>query len=338
MSVCLCNLSADTVLELAAQNKLEVELASPDPTSLTADIALARKALGELANKLPNPLELLVGSAQNRRTTRDATYHVWGGPLPNNSFFALGEGVYVTSPELTLLQQANQLHQVSLCQMLGRYVGTWSPAKSTPNGRVERAPLTTFESLNAAISEVGHARGKNNLRLAMAYTSEGAASAPETSFQLALCLPPELNGLNILQPTMNYEVGLSSEARLLYPHDSIRIDLCWHDKKFGLEYQGKDHGNRLGADYARWFAARKEGYELWFVANDQLRDAAQMMHIGREVAERIGHDVDEILWPTQDELQDLLDVLAGLKHPKPLTFAQLREKRTELKKRQRPRA
>lgn len=335
MSVCLCNLSADTVLELAAQNKLEVGLASPDPTSFTANTALAREALGELAKELPSPLEFLVGSAQNRRPTRDAAYHVWRGPLPNNSFFTLGEGVYVTSPELTLIQQAGQLHQVSLCQMLGRYLGTWSPAKNAPNGQVERAPLATFESLNAAISEIGYSRGKSSLRLAMAYTCEGAASAPETSFQLALCLPPELSGLSILQPTMNYEVGLSSEARLLYPHDSIRVDLCWHDKKFGLEFQGKDHGNRLGEDYARWFAARKEGYELWFVANDQLRDAAQMMYIGREAAERIGHDVDEILWPTQDELQDLLDILAGLKHPKPLTRTQMRKRHAALKARSR---
>ncbi|MDO4798316.1 MAG: hypothetical protein Q4A01_09910, partial [Coriobacteriales bacterium] len=109
----------------------------------------------------------------------------------------------------------------------------------------------------------------------------------------------------------------------------IRIDLCWPQALFGLEYQGDKHGNQLGQDYARWFAAREEGYELWFVAKEQLESAVQMMQIGREVAKRIGCNVDMGLWPTEGELQDLLDTLAGRKHPKPVSYSERRRRRTK---------
>ena len=333
MSVCLCNLSADTVLELVAQRKMELVPASPDSSEFVADPALAQEALGELVTKLPKPLELLVGDPAQRRKVPNAACHVWKGPLPRNGVLALDEGVYVSSPEFTLLQQASQLHQANLCQMLGRYVGTWTPVEDKPSGQEERAPLTSFESLNEFLQGVGLAWGKASLKTAMAYTCEGAASAPETSLQLALCLPPELYGLGMSQPIMNYEVGLSTESRILYPHDSIRIDLCWRHKMFGLEYQGEEHGGRLGEDYARWFAAHNEGYELWFLAKEQLESASQLMHIARKVAGRIGERIDDRLWPTQDEFQDLLDTLAGRKHPRPLSHKDLRRRMKVLRAR-----
>ena len=333
MSICLCNLSADSVLELIAQNKLEVTPATPDLSSFSADPVMAGEWLGPIADLLPKPIELLVDDARKRRSAAGIVSHVWRGALPKDGILALDEDIYVTSPEFTLMQQSTQLHQAALCQMLGRYLGTWTPAKDAPNGQGERTPLTTFDSLNECLVRAGAVRGSQNLKLAMAYTCEGAASAPETSLQLALSLPPEFHGLGLMLPTMNYELDLSAGARRLYQRNSIRIDLCWRDALFGLEYQGKEHGNQLGDDYARWFAARMEGYELWYVAQEQLESAVQMRHIGREVAKRIGLDVKKMAWPTEGELQDLLDILAGRKHPKPVGRTELRRRHMELKAR-----
>ncbi len=47
----------------------------------------------------------------------------------------LNDEIYVTTPEFTLLQQSCQLHQANLCQMLGRYLGTWTPA---PNANAKQ--------------------------------------------------------------------------------------------------------------------------------------------------------------------------------------------------------
>ena len=333
MSICLCNLSADAALELVAKNKQEVTPAAVDLASLTADPDVARECLGKLAEKLPKPIELLVGNARQRRTDEGIACHVWQGALPGDGVLVIQENVYVTGPDLTLLQQATQLHQVKLCQMLGRYLGTWTPSEDSSNGQEERAPLTTFDSLNGFLRQVKGAKGAQNLALAMAYTCDGAASAPETSLQLVLSLPPEFYGFGLSQPTMNYKVDLSAEAKKLCSKKSIRIDLCWRGSRFGLEYQGSDHGGKLGEDYARWFAAREEGYELWFVAKEQLESKAQMNYIGHEVAKRIGYEPGKMAWPTEDELQKLLDILAGQENPKPLSRAELRKRRKQLRAR-----
>ena len=331
MSICLCNLSADVALELIAQKKQEVTPTAVDLTSLTSDPEVAKECLGSFAEKLPQPIELLVGDRGKRcRAGKGVACHVWQGALPGDGVLALKEDVYVTGPDLTLLQQATQLHQVKLCQTLGRYLGTWTPSKDSLNGQEERAPLTTFDSLKGFLRQARGMKGTQNLVLAMAYTCDGAASAPETSLQLVLSLPPEFYGFGLSQPTMNYKVDLSAEATNICSKKSIRIDLCWRGSRFGLEYQSKDHGDKLGDDYARWFAARKEGYELWFVAKEQLENAAQMSYVGREVAKRIGCDAAEMTWPTKDELQDLLDILKGQENPKPLSRKEIQKRRKKL--------
>ena len=336
MSICLCNLSADTALELAAKKELELTPATPDLSSFSANPDAFDSCKGSFVEGLAKPIDILVGGAKERRRVgASAACHSWTGALPKGSILALNENVYVTAPEFTLLQQANQLHQVKLCQMLGRYLGTWTPSENSSTGQEERAPLTTFDSLKHFLSDVGSARGIQNLRLAMAYTCDGAASAPETSLQLMLSLPRGLYGFGLAQPTMNYRVDLSAEARKLCSKDFIRIDLCWRKSKFGLEYQGKGHGDKLGEDYARWFAARMEGYEMWFVAKEQLEDAAQMRYIGREVAARLGYDVDNMSLPTEEDLRELLDILSGSKNPKPLNRKELRSRHLEFRNRRR---
>ncbi len=174
MSICLSNLSADIVLEHIAQSKVEIGPASPDPSSFVADPAAVESVLGDFADKLPRPIDVVVNDAGRRRHAADVACHVWNGSLPRNSVFALSEGLYVSSPEFTLAQQSSQLHQAVLCQLLGRYLGTWSPKEGAPKGQCARAPLTSFEDIKAFLAEAGRFRGKDNLKLAMAYTCEGA--------------------------------------------------------------------------------------------------------------------------------------------------------------------
>lgn len=60
MSLCLCNLSADTILELMAQNGAELEPAGSDLTTFSADSEMAISLLGSYFDELPKPIELLV--------------------------------------------------------------------------------------------------------------------------------------------------------------------------------------------------------------------------------------------------------------------------------------
>ena len=332
MSICLCNLSADVALEALAKEGRELEPAETDTSAFVGDTKAVASALGDFADRLPRPLDVLLGSAKERRTSHDVACHVWQSSLPKGGVLRVHDGLYVTSPELTLLHQAFQLHQVNLCQMLGRYLGTWTP---TDGGQEERAPLTTLESLDGFLKSIKGVRGLHNLRLAMAYTCEAAASAPETTLQLVMSLPPELHGFNLPFPVMNYKVNLSTLGQRLCDKESIRIDLCWPNIKYGLEYQGEEHGQTMGEDIGRWYAARSEGYELWYVAKEQLASSMQMDYIGREVARRLGVVVNEDLWPTQGQLQDLLDLLLGRTHAVPLRAGELRELKAAVNRRRR---
>ena len=53
------------------------------------------------------------------------------------------------------------------------------------------------------------------------------------------------------------------------------------------------------------------------------------------VAKRVNADVDERAWPSEDEFQGLLDVLAGKAHPKPVGCAELRKRKAELLRKER---
>ena len=53
------------------------------------------------------------------------------------------------------------------------------------------------------------------------------------------------------------------------------------------------------------------------------------------VAKRVNADVDERAWPSEDEFQGLLDVLAGKVHPKPVGCAELRKRKAELRRKER---
>lgn len=50
------------------------------------------------------PVDLMVRSQESRSSGREARIHVWGGLLPVDSLFRLDEGLYVSGPELAVIQ------------------------------------------------------------------------------------------------------------------------------------------------------------------------------------------------------------------------------------------
>lgn len=87
------------------------------------------------------------------------------------------------------------------------------------------------------------------------------------------------------------------------------IDVCWPGIDMGLEYQGEDHGEQLGEDYARYYALDELGYQVFYVAKEQLRSADQMLYIAAKVARKLKARPGRTGWPEKDNLQMLLDLL-----------------------------
>ncbi len=328
--ICLTHGTADRLLEELSVSGAELHPSSLQAHDFTPHVGMMREGLDELLGAGEDLVNVLVGVGKDYRSRSDVACHRFYGELPPGSILHVEEGIYAASPYLNLLLEARDLHLVNLCCMLGRYLGTFSSVK--PEGDsdeiVKRAPLVHVDELSRYLSRFKSTAGTGSLREALRFTCENAASPQEVNLQLALCLPPSCNGFALKKPIMNYPIKLNGSDRRFYDADHIRIDLCWPEARFGLEYQGeKEHKDKMIQDIARWYAARNKGIELWFVTKEQLGDAAQMNFIAREVARRTRKRVNEWTWPTTDEVQQLLDVLKSGKWLNPGDRLRTRELR-----------
>ena len=318
--ICFSHGTADRVLERCAHEGIELEpVSSSVLEDFVSECVGTRETLDHLGIPLGESIELLVGKPSLRKYRGTIATHLLSQLPPEGSILRINEGIYVVSPELCLLQQASQLHPVNLCQMLGRYLGSSSPVQMD-NGvtrLAERPSLTDEERIASLLRGAKSRKGRGILLDAMAWTCSGAASPQETNLQLTLTLPPRFGGFGLNRPLLNETIELGEKARRLYPHGSVKVDLLLKEVGFGLEYQGKEHGDQLDEDYARFLAVHREGIELWFVANGQLRDAYQMSYIAEEIARRTGRRIGGLTWPTVNEVQWLLDVLSGVIIPRP---------------------
>ena len=317
--ICLTHGSADRLLEHCAVTGVELEPSELCPQDFRADASLAHEVLDGLYGTSTEWLNLLVGHQRDRRNSASVSSFCFEGRLPPKSILRYDEGVYVASPNFNLLLQSSQLHLVQLAQMLGRYWGTYSSEVDRDGFPIERAPLTTELELAHYLRGLKGLHGLTRLREAMRHTCASAASPQEVNLQLLLCLPPACNGYALRKPTMNRKIDLGARAQAFYPVESIRVDLCWKEEGFGLEYLGeKEHAGRVVEDVSRWYAAREKGIELWYVTKAQLQDACAMNVIAREVARRTGKRVMERTWPTIGETQDLIDVLVRARNIGPI--------------------
>ena len=330
MSICLCGMTADKMLELLAKNKTELETVTGARLSeFSANIDDARDVLGDYLGGVDLPIELLVGSKKMRRASDRVVTHYCSKSLPDGAIKRIDEGLYVISPELCLLEQATELHLVNLCMMLGRFMATATPDRNAEDtgGVRKRAPLTSVDRVYEFLANAKQMRGVASLREALRWTAPGAASPQETNLQLALTLPPKYGGFGLRMPEMNYKVPLEGIARELYPeHESIRIDLAWSEWGIGLEYQGEEHGAQLGEDYARYLAADASQFRLWYVAKRQLESPVEMDYLAQLVAGKIRKRINEQSWPTREHTRWLLSVLRGDVLPRPGVRFDLRGK------------
>ncbi|MBR3234967.1 MAG: hypothetical protein IKG11_05055 [Atopobiaceae bacterium] len=313
MSICLCNASADKALELFAHKGIEMEpVSSSCVTQFRADFE-GVWIPSYLADVFSDGIEVLVGDGGAPRENDMVVCHRWTGRLPEGALLRAPNtmGLYVSSPAFCLMQQASELHMINLCMMLGRYLATKSPTmgKNGQDVLEDRLPLIKEDDLYRFVKGASGARGVGQLREALRWTCAGAASPQEINLQLALSLPPSYYGFGLALPQMNYSVPLDEYAKKFYARKECRIDLCWPERFFGLEYLGKDHEKQIEDDCSRHYALCTEGYELLYVTNGQLSSAVQMDYIARWVARKTRKHVREEVWPSINEVQRLLDIL-----------------------------
>lgn len=320
IKVCLTHNNADEVLERYATANVKLEPTDYQPWDFTANARQALSVIDQLYGAPLEQLNVLVGSNADRRESKSIMCHCVTSALPSGSVLHVDEGLYVAAPALNLVLQADSMHAVELCKVLGRYWGTFSTVHS-PGDRskiVERPALTNPFDLALYLNGAPRRPGLGTLRDAMRFTCENARSPQEVNLQLILNLPPVCNGFCLQKPIMNYKIRLNEAEKKLYDADYIKIDLYWPEARFGLEYLGEEeHKDRMIADISRWYAAKMHGIELMFVTKAQLQSPEAIDFIAREVAKRTRKRIVASTWPTFDEIELLIDVLFDKKSLNP---------------------
>lgn len=319
MPVCLSHGTADELLRSLAFEGVELEPAS---ASVLQDCDMGVDAAAGLLGRLPiareRQIDVLVGSEGNCHDSRAIVCHKWTSHVPDGAILKVDDGIYVSSPSFCLVQRASELHVVNLCQMLGGYLGSENKTVLLASGASKkkvREPLVGEEGLSRFLESMRGAKNVGAVREAMKWTCAHAASPRETDLQLVLTLPYRYGGYSLTPPIMNYEVPLDEKERRLCDRRCCRIDLYWHEKMFGLEYQGEHHSKQLGADCARHYALHSKGIDLWYAADEQLSHAEQMRYLAEEVARRVGRRRGAGKRPEIERLSVLLEVINHMRHP-----------------------
>lgn len=78
-------------------------------------------------------------------------------------------------------------------------------------------------------------------RIACAYAADGAASAMETFWYHAFCMPPRLGGMHLARPQLNAELPWPDGLRGMVCHKSMRPDFLWGANGVACEYDGATH-------------------------------------------------------------------------------------------------
>lgn len=272
-------------------------MSPPDCGAPTArDVERARNLLAFLPCE---PLHVLVGSRLDRRWHPGIVAHSCTKELPTGSFFSIGEGMFIASPELTFIQLARRLpieHLIHFAMMLcGVYArepalramedGCPEPLFAQRRRLSKRAALITVDDLRSYVNELRgvQGRGLKGVQLAIQALPHviGRSRSPmESALSMALCLPHRLGGFALPQPTLNSSVYLADKGNLAggVRWDSrglpyFECDLVWQKQRVIVEYHGDDgHFTREGVarDARKANILLGEGYSYYVATLDSM--------------------------------------------------------------------
>lgn len=252
----------------------------------------------KLISKLGNPLDVLVPTHAASFKSPSFTCHLCTNELPPGSFRRLTSNVFVTSPELTFVQMGTVLTDVQLALVGMMLCGTYAIAPNEQRSLIDRAPLTTMESLRAMASKDYALRGAQTARAALDLMVEGSRSPRESSLLLLLCSKDGYGSYGMPRPELNRVVDLSPAAASLLGTSQIKPDLCWYEQRTLMEYDSWNHHSRpdeLADDDLRIQAFRKDQWEAVTLRTVNMDNPTRFDKIVRNVlAPSIGVAIPEV--------------------------------------------
>lgn len=238
---------------------------------------------------LPRPVHLLSNHQRHDRRNRWKC-HTTSHPFPCGSFFQIGSGLYIASPELSFIQSCHTLSTHQALKAGSALCGTFCLDGNAQSGLRPRPPLTSATKIAAKAACLKGLPGANRAYALSRHLAECAASPPEAFLALVLQCPSYLGGYGLPHAQLNARLTPSPRAQRLSRRSTLIPDLLWESQKLVIEFDSDAFhltSSQIERDASKRLALNADGYHVITVTSRQLDSSAKMRDIAHEGALRL---------------------------------------------------
>ena len=193
---------------------------------------------------------VLVANQQARSARSSCVCHVWSAQPTSGSFYALGDGVYVSTPEFLFLQMAGKVGFQRLVYLGYELCGTYVVYRQFGRGiATSIRPLTTTRRISHYLDKRPGSYGVKTARKALRWVIDLSNSPMESALSMLLVLSKTQGGQHLSGIELNRELKLNDEWKRRLGRQSFKPDLYFADKKIAVEYYGSDHDEATAKQY-----------------------------------------------------------------------------------------
>ena len=254
-----------------------------------------------LLNGFPRPLDVLVPTPGDRRSSRRCRYHYCSelvgesvSMIPNGLLEVEGNiyRLLLCTPEMTLAQMAGLVGEIELLEIAYELCGCYSLQPEHVNKLAKRDPVTSIDYIEKLLADIHGTRGLRKLRDVSVWILENSRSPKESQLAIASVLPRSRGGYGMPRPLLNQKLDVPASVIPVLGSPTIIPDLHWPSKKIVLEYDSNsEHTHQTANHDARKRSAyRMMGLELISMTPDQLFDRAAFENIMSGLERRLKRD------------------------------------------------
>lgn len=239
---------------------------------------------------LPKPYHVLVFSHDDLRTLAHTKTHISNNRSHKKLIRAISHGIYVVSPELSLLQAACNTNAHELIMYAYAFCGTYAISTQVDTSPINRDPLTNLRQLKKLAQSHSPHQGSRLLAKTLPLVLENAASPQEALLAMKLTLPYRLGGFNLKQPQLNYRILLSKYAEKFADRLLYKADECWPREKLIVEYDSNRFHlspEQKRHDEIRRCALERSGYKVIVVTQQQASNPAELRKVADQIASHL---------------------------------------------------
>lgn len=217
-------------------------------------------------------------------------------------------GVYVCSPEVSLLYMAQKLSLDSLVLLGYELCGRYVLDPMIDKGFGTRPALCSVAQISE-VAKVRRARGARALRKAAKRIVEGSYSKRESVLSMCLGYAPAWGGYRFSGYELNSELRLSERAARIYGKDSCRGDMVFAQERVIVEYDSdSEHTSAAarGKDARRVAALAMDGYHVISVTKPQLESTEQLDAVAEVLSMRLNREMPRVRIADYEDRKDAL--------------------------------